>query len=69
MGAFDGAQITDLVGLMILQKLKENVPQIKFALYRDDGIGVHSRIPTSQMEKIKKTNLQNFQGLWTKNNY
>lgn len=54
MGAFDGAQITDLVGLMILQKLKENVPQIKFALYRDDGIGVHSRIPASQMEKIKK---------------
>ena len=39
---------------------KENVTQIKFALYRDDGIGVHSRIPTSQMEKIKKTNLQNF---------
>ena len=44
-----------IVGLMILQKLKENVPQIKFALYRDDGIGVHS-----QMEKNKKTNLQNF---------
>ena len=55
MGAFDGAQITDLVGLMILQKLKENVPQIKFALYRDDGIGVHSRIPTSQMEKKNKS--------------
>ena len=35
----------------MVQKLKENVPQINFALY--DGIGVYFRIPPSQMEKIK----------------
>ena len=54
MGAYDGAQITDLVGLLMLHKLQENIPQINFALYRDDGIGVYSKVSPSQMERIKK---------------
>ena len=54
MGAFDGAQITDLVGLYILQKLATDMPRISFGLYRDDGLGVHGRITPSDMNKIKK---------------
>ena len=53
MGAYDGAQITDLVGLLMLHKLQENIPQINFALCRDDGIGVYSKVSPSQMERIK----------------
>ena len=54
MGAYDDAQITDLFGLLMLHKLQENIPQINFALYRDDGIGVYSKASPSQMERIKK---------------
>ena len=41
MGAYDGAQVTDLVGIYILHILKTNVPEIDFGLYRDDGLGVY----------------------------
>ena len=54
MGALDGAQITDLVGLYILKELKHEIPEIDFALYRDDGIGIHKKIPLSHLERIKK---------------
>ena len=59
MGAFDGAQITDLVGLYILNELKEKIPEIEFGLYRDDGLGIHRRIPPSQIDKIRKKTVQN----------
>ena len=39
MGAYDGAEIAELVGLLILNKLKEVTPSIDFGLYRDDGLG------------------------------
>ena len=51
---YDGAQITDLVGLMILQNLKEKIPEIDFALYRDDGLGIYENLPSSHIERIKK---------------
>ena len=54
MGAYDGAQVTDLVGIYILHILKTNVPEIDFGLYRDDGLGVYKRIPSTRMEAIKK---------------
>ena len=54
MGSYDGAQITDLVGLLILHKLNTVSPRINFGLYRDDGLGVHGRITKSDMNKIKK---------------
>ena len=60
MGAYDGAQITDLVGLMLLQKLKENIPEIDFGLYRDDGLGIYENIPLSHVEKIKKIIFKTF---------
>ena len=54
MGAYDGAQVTDLIGLYILHILKEQIPEIDFGLYRDDSLGVHKRIPATRMEAIKK---------------
>ena len=40
MGAFDGAQLTDLVGLYLLNILHNEIPEIEFAFYRDDGLGI-----------------------------
>ena len=54
MGSFDGAQITDLVGLLILDTLKKEVPEISFALYRDDGIGAHNKLRPQKLDKIRK---------------
>ena len=60
MGAYDGAQITDLVGLMLLQRLKEKIPEIDFALYRDDGLGIYENLPLSHVERIKKIIFKTF---------
>lgn len=38
MGAPDGAEICELVGLYILDTLRQKVPEMKFGLYRDDGL-------------------------------
>ena len=54
MGSFDGAQITDLVGLMILAKFKEEFPLINFSLYRDDGLGFHTSMSPQQLDKVRK---------------
>ena len=54
MGAFDGAQLTDLVGLYLLHILGNEIPEIEFGFYRDDGLGIHRRIPANQLDRIKK---------------
>ena len=30
MGAYDGAQVADLVGLLVLDKIKKEIPEISF---------------------------------------
>ena len=54
MGAYDGAQITDLVGLFMLDKLNKTFPLITFKLYRDDGLGIHEHMTPRNMENTKK---------------
>ena len=53
MGAFDGAQVTDLVGLYILHRLKTEIPEVQFTLYRDDGLGTHTRFSDTKIKNIK----------------
>ena len=43
MGAFDGAEICDLVGLFALHKIKQKLPAEAVGLYRDDGLGLTRR--------------------------
>ena len=45
MGASDGAEICELVGLYILSEMAKQYPWINFGLYRDDGLGEHSKLP------------------------
>ena len=53
MGAYDGAEICELVGLYMLDKINEIYPN-RIGLYRDDGLGVFNNISGPQAEKIKK---------------
>ena len=54
MGAYDGAEVAELVGLLILHTLKEAAPQIDFGLYRDDGLGESDPMTGTKRERIKK---------------
>ena len=54
MGAYDGAEVAELVGLLILHKLKEAAPRIDFGLYRDDGLGDSEPMSGPRREQAKK---------------
>ena len=54
MGAFDGVEVAELVGLLILHKLKMAVPKIDFGLYRDDGLGENEPLSGPKREQSKK---------------
>ena len=43
-GVFDGAKVADLVGLLVLDKINQEIPEICFGLYRDDGIAHHKKM-------------------------
>ena len=54
MGAPDGAEICELVGLFILNEVKNEFKMLDFGLYRDDGLAVHDKIGGRNMEKIRQ---------------
>ena len=54
MGAPDGAEVCELVGLFLLNEIKSKFPELEFGIYRDDGLAIHRRIPGPRMERIKK---------------
>ena len=52
-GAFDSAEVCDLVGLFLLSELKKQKLNANLGIYRDDGLGVSSATPR-QVDRIKK---------------
>ena len=54
MGCYDGAEVCELVGTYILNKLKNITSKENIGLYRDDGLGIFQNIPKTEIEK--KTN-------------
>ena len=52
MGSFDGAEVTDLVGLYLLSQL-QHLRGISLGLYRDDGLGT-STLTVRQTDLVKK---------------
>ena len=40
MGCYDGAELCELVGSFILNKLTSIVNKFNIGLYRDDGLGI-----------------------------
>ena len=63
MGAYHGAEVCELVGLYVLQKMRTKFPQIDFGLYRDDGLGAHRRMSGPALERLKKDIIQFFKSL------
>ena len=54
MGAYDGAEVCELVGLYLLSKIKEIIPQSQVGLYRDDGLAAIPSANGSQLDRIRK---------------
>ena len=63
MGAFDGAEIAELVGLLIINEVKTEMPDLQFGLYRDDGLAVYSPMSARDIDKKRKKLHQLFQKL------
>ena len=57
MGAYDGAEVCELVGTFLLDKISEKYEKNNIGLYRDDGLSVFKNKSGIQLERIKK-NLQ-----------
>ena len=65
MGAFDGAEISEIVGLCVLHLIKNSFTDLErelkesldlaVGLYRDDGLIVHKRLPGNTTDAIRKS--------------
>ena len=60
MGSFDGAEICELVGLFILNKLSNIIPTKDLGLYRDDGLAVLRNKSGPEMERTRKNIIKAF---------
>ena len=54
MGAYDGAEVCELVGTYMLFLISEKYNKKYFGLYRDDGLGVVKSKSEPETKKIKK---------------
>ena len=63
MGACDRAEVCELVGTFLLDKISEKYEKNSIGLYLDDGLSVFKNKSGTQLERIKK-NLQKTFGLW-----
>ena len=62
MGAYDRAEVCELVGIFMLNKISEEYNINDVGLYRDDCLGVFKNISDPESERIK----ENFQSLFKK---
>ena len=53
MGCYDGAELCELVEILILKTLS-NIDKNSIGLYRDDGLGVFDKLCESLIEQRKK---------------
>ena len=54
MGSLYGAETSELVGLYLLSKIKEIIPQSHHGLYRDDGLAAIVNCNGPKMDSIRK---------------
>ena len=64
MGAYDGTEVCELIGIFILYQLSRIYNKNDIGLYRDDGLAVFRNTSSPHAEKIKKY----FQSIFRKNN-
>ena len=54
MGAYDGAEVCELVGLYLLKKITLIIPVSQVGLYRDDGLAAMSNTNGQKLDRIRK---------------
>ena len=54
IGAYDGAEICELVGTFLLEKISEICNKSNIGLYRDYGLSIFRNKSDTQLQKIKK---------------
>ena len=54
MGSFDGAEICEIVGLYLLDKLSVLLRKENVGLYRDDGLAVADNANGPKLDKLRK---------------
>ena len=55
MGEYDGAEVCELVGTFLLDKISKKYEKNSIGLYRDGGLSVFKNKSGTQLERIKKT--------------
>ena len=63
MNCCDGAELCELVGSFILNKLTSIVNKPDISLYRDDGLGIFYNVLKPEIERKKKAIVKVFKGL------
>ena len=54
MGAYNRAELFQLVGIFLLHKLSQKYSKNSISLYRDDGLAVFKNISSPKSENVKK---------------
>ena len=66
MGAHDGAETCELVGLFILDTLRSKLDVEDFGLYRDDGLAVTRNTSGTKCDRLRKQLIRIFQSIGLK---
>lgn len=66
MGSFDGAEICELVGLLILDELRSEFRNDCIGLYRDDGLAAFRNMGPRSADKLKSRFIKCFDNLGLK---
>ena len=54
MGAYDGAEVCELIGIFMLSLLSKHINKNHIGLYRDDGLVILKNTSGPETEKLKK---------------
>ena len=60
MGSYDGAETSELIGIFLLNMLKDTINTNDMGLYRDDGLIVLRNKSSQQTDNIRKVITQKF---------
>ena len=63
MGAYDGTEVCEIVGTLLLDKIKVKYDKNSIGLYRNNGLSVFK----NSTWKNKKELTKNIQGIWFRN--
>ena len=61
MGSHHSAEVCELVGIDILNKLSMEIPKKNYGIYRDDGLLIIKKISATLIENLRKYLTKTFQ--------